>query len=63
MQLNDGQAAESRNESARSDTAPSEALDRLAVGAASSQPAAATSEGLAAATKETLSGSCSDPTS
>ena len=37
--------------------------NRDAVGEASSQPAAATSAGLAAATKETVSGSCSDPTS
>ncbi len=37
--------------------------NRDAVGEASSQPAAATSAGLAAATKETLSGSCSEPTS
>ena len=42
-------------------SAQSRCTNREAVGAASSQPAAATSAGLAAATNETVSGSCSAP--
>ena len=44
-------------------SAQSRWMNRDAVGAASSHPAAATSEGFAAATNATVSGSCSAPTS
>ena len=46
-----------------SGSAQSRCTNREAVGAASSHPAAATSDGFAAATNETVSGSCSAPTS